>query len=247
MGVFKRTYNYYFSPKKSFIRRISQILGYIPSDDFLFYKTFIHKSNPLADINNERLEFLGDSILGTVVAEYLFKKYPDKDEGFLTKMRSKIVNRNTLNDLAEKMRLDVLIRYVNKTSLISPSIMGNALEAFVGAIYIEKGYLPTQKFIIQHLVKKYIDIHYLEENDDNYKSQLLEWAQKTKIPVKFQIVERYRKDSRDFFKVGAFVNNELVALGEGYSKKVAEQEASKKSFLQLAKLQISVQNTHSLK
>jgi len=125
--------------------------------------------------NNERLEYLGDAVLSTIVAEYLYKKYPGKDEGFLTKMRSKIVKRKTLNAVAERMGIDIILTEYSQGKM-SKSMLGNAFEALVGALYIEYGYDRTRDYIISKILMRLLDIHDLENNDDNYKSQLLEWG-----------------------------------------------------------------------
>ena len=245
MDVFKRIYNYYISPRKRFTKRITSILGYIPANIEPFYTAFLHKSTDSSS-NNERLEFLGDAILGAVIAEFLYDKYYGKDEGFMTKMRSKIVSRKTLNDVADKMRLDVLIRNINNTSIVSPSLKGNALEAFVGAIYLESGYKQTQKFIIANIVKKHLDINELEVIDDNYKSQLLEWGQKQKINVRFEVLTKYRVDNRDKFKIGLYVNNDMLAVGVDFNKKGAEQKAANKVVYMLPRLQEDLSKQHGV-
>jgi len=157
------------------------MLGFTPVNIALFKLAFSHKSNNSEKSygirNNERLEYLGDAVLGTIVAEYLFKKYPSGNEGFLTKMRSKIVRRKSLNNIGDKMGLDMLLSEFNTTKL-SKSMLGNAVEALVGAVYMEKGYRATKRFVIQRILRNYIDIHQLEEVDENYKSQLLEYCQK---------------------------------------------------------------------
>jgi len=175
--------------------------------------------------NNERLEFLGDSVLNAIVAEYLFKKYPNKDEGFLTKMRSKIVKRNTLNDIADNMGLDMILSEYS-IGKMSSSMMGNALEALVGAIYIEFGYDKTSEYVIKKILMNYLDIHMLELKDDNFKSILLEWCQKNNKEVNFKVINKSKFDKRDYFNVGVFINGEEIALGEDFSKKSAEQKAA---------------------
>lgn len=175
--------------------------------------------------NNERLEFLGDSVLNSIVAEYLFKKYPNKDEGFLTKMRSKIVKRDTLNDIADNMGLDIILSEYS-IGKMSSSMMGNALEALVGAIYIEFGYNKTSEYVVRSILMKYLDIHMLEQKDDNFKSILLEWCQKNNKEINFKVLTKSKFDKRDYFNVGVFINGEEIALGEDFSKKSAEQKAA---------------------
>jgi ribonuclease-3 len=197
---------------------------------------FSHKSNPsdkaYAIQNNERLEFLGDAVLGTIVAEYLFKKYPNANEGFLTKMRSKIVKRNTLNKIGDKMGLDVMLQEYSQTRL-SRSMLGNAVEALVGAVYLEKGYWRTRQFVIRKILKSYVDVHELESFDDNYKSQLLEWCQKNGQTVAYKLVARYKFEKRDRFKVAVMVDGKKLATADDFNKKSAEQTASEKAMQML--------------
>ena len=178
--------------------------------------------------SNERLEYLGDAVLGTVVAEYLFKKYPNSDEGFLTKMRSKIVKRQSLNKIADKMGLDVLLNEYNKTRL-SRSMLGNALEALVGAVYLECGYHKTKKYIVRRILRSYLDIHELESFDDNYKSQLLEWCQKNGQTVAYKMLAKFKYEKRDRFKVAVMVDGKKLATAEDFNKKSAEQTASERA------------------
>jgi len=184
--------------------------------------------------NNERLEYLGDAVLSTVVAEYLYKKYPKGNEGFLTKMRSKIVKRKTLNKIAESMGIDIILTRYSQGKL-SYSMLGNAFEAMVGALYIEYGYEKTRDYIISKILMKYLDIKDLETSDDNYKSQLLEWGQKGSRSIVYKLLSKYKHDKRDKFRVGVFLDGEEVAAAEDYNKKAAEQMASR---LALKKLNI---------
>ena len=226
-----RVYNLYFSPDRMLARRVRQMTGFVPARLSIFKLAFSHKSSQRSaggdstQTNNERLEYLGDAVLGTVVAEYLFKKYPDTDEGFLTKMRSKIVKRKSLNHIGDQMGLDVLLAEFNRTRL-SASMLGNAVEALVGAVYLEKGYHPTKRFIIQRMLKNYVDIHELETVDDNYKSQLLEYCQKNGKSVGYQLVRKFKQDRRDRFKVAVLVGGKQVAVADDFNKKAAEQLAS---------------------
>ncbi|MCO6484766.1 MAG: ribonuclease III [Saprospiraceae bacterium] len=218
------------------------LLGFTPANLHLFKLAFFHKSNTSQQNgdqpphNNERLEFLGDAVLGTVVAEYLFKKYPGSDEGFLTKMRSKIVKRKMLNDLGSDMGLDVLLNEFNQTRL-SSSMMGNAFEALIGAVYLDGGYAATRRFVVKRVLRRYLDIHGLETFDDNFKSQLLEWCQKNGKEVEFKVISRFKHDKRDRFKVAVYVDNNRLSVAEDYNKKSAEQSASEKALLQLGILQ----------
>jgi len=207
-------------------------VGFTPARLSIFKLAFSHKSNPsdkaYAIQNNERLEFLGDAVLGTIVAEYLFKKYPNANEGFLTKMRSKIVKRNTLNKIGDKMGLDVLLQEYSQTRL-SRSMLGNAVEALVGAVYLERGYQNTKYFVIRKILKNYVDIHELESYDDNYKSQLLEHCQKNGQAIAYKLVARYKFEKRDRFKVAVMVDGKKIATADDFNKKSAEQTASEKA------------------
>jgi ribonuclease-3 len=229
LGIFRKIYNYYFSPDKNLARKIKSVAGFIPNDLTLFKLAFAHKSSSsekdYAMQNNERLEYLGDAVLGTIVAEYLFRKYPNANEGFLTKMRSKIVKRSSLNDIADSMGLEMILSEYNAARL-SKAMLGNALEALVGAVYIETGYNYTYKYVVRRIMRKYLNIHELELYDDNYKSQLLEWCQKNGKEVSYKVLSKYKHDKRDRFKIGVFVDGEKISSADDYNKKAAEQTAS---------------------
>ena len=232
MSIIRKTYNYFYSPDRVFVRRLLNLVGFIPVNLQIFKLAFAHKSSTsdkaYAMQNNERLEFLGDAILGTIVAEYLFQKYPSENEGFLTKMRSKIVKRKSLNKIGEKMGLDLLLSEYNQTRL-SKSMLGNAVEALVGAVYLEKGYKPTKKFVIKKILRNYVDVHELENYDDNYKSQLLEWCQKHGQTISYKLLARYKFEKRDRFKVAVIIDGKKVAVADDFNKKSAEQTASEKA------------------
>ncbi len=220
-------------------RRLRHLIGFTPVHLPLFKLAFFHKSTfttrDYAISNNERLEFLGDAVLSTIVGEYLFKKYPNCDEGFLTKMRSKIVKRNSLDDIADKMGLDLFLANYNQTRL-SKSMLGNALEALVGAVYIEVGYNRTKHYVVQRVLRKYLDIHELESFDDNYKSQLLEWCQKNGHVIEYKVVAKYKSEKRDKFKVAVFVDSKKLGTADDFNKKSAEQLASERAMTALGML-----------
>ncbi len=237
LRILFRLYNYFFSKDKDFARKLTSLLGFTPVNLSIFKLAFSHKSNSSdkkkpGSQNNERLEYLGDAVLGTIVAEYLFQKYPTSDEGFLTKMRSKIVKRKSLNMIGDKMGLDVLLSEYNNTRL-SRSMLGNAVEALVGAIYLECGYRRTKRYIIGQMLRKYVNIHQLERVDDNYKSQLLEWCQKNGKAVNYKLLARYKYEKRDRFKVAVMIDGNRLAIADDYNKKSAEQSASEKAMLSL--------------
>ena len=208
------------------------MIGFTPANLAIFKLAFSHKSTvsekAYAIQNNERLEYLGDAVLGTIVAEYLFKKYPNSNEGFLTKMRSKIVKRKSLNKIGDKMGLDMLLQEYNNTRL-SRSMLGNAVEALVGAVYLERGYLGTKQFVVNRVLRNYVNVHELESYDDNYKSQLLEWCQKNGQTVSYKLLARYKFEKRDRFKVAVMVDGVKLATADDFNKKSAEQTASEKA------------------
>ncbi|MEQ1745332.1 MAG: ribonuclease III [Saprospiraceae bacterium] len=236
LRLFRRFYNLYFHPEKELARRLRTMLGFTPAYLNLFKLAFYHKSTfsagEYAISNNERLEFLGDAVLSTIVAEYLFTKYPNSDEGFLTKMRSKIVKRQSLDEIADRMGLDLFLSNYNSTRL-SKSMLGNALEALVGAIYIEVGYDKTKQYVIRRILRRYLNIHDLEQFDDNYKSQLLEWCQKNGRQIDYKVLAKYKSDKRDKFKVAVYVDGKKVGTADDFNKKSAEQMASERAMLSM--------------
>ena len=221
--------------------RLKPILGFTPARLSLFNTAFYHKSltnETPGKPTNERLEYLGDAILSTIVAEYLFKKYPNKDEGFLTKMRSKIVKRQTLNEIADNMGLDVILSEYSLGKM-SSSMLGNALEALVGAIYIEFGYEKTKNYVIRNILMRYLDMNDLEIRDDNHKSQLLEWCQKNGKEINFTTLAKFKLDKRDCFKVAVVIDGQEISTAEDFNKKSAEQTASSKA-IEILNIQHSI-------
>ncbi len=226
--------------EKSFKKSIELILGERPSNVSVFQLAFRHTSaSKETNIqgfreSNERLEYLGDAVLGMIIAEFLFTKYPFKDEGFLTEIRSRIVNRETLNQISRKLGLDRLIEYDGNKRGMSPrsSMYGDALEAFVGAIYLDKGFRFTRKFIISNLLTHY-DLDSIVQNNFNFKSLIIEWAQRENRDVRFEIMEeRGNRHHREFISQ-LFVDDQPFTIGNGYSKKKAEQSAAEKACEQL--------------
>lgn len=182
--------------------------------------------------SNERLEFLGDAILGSVIAELLFKMYPYKDEGFLTEMRSKIVSRSNLNQLAKRLGLDELIEF--DTRILSHSnkqgsLLGDTFEAMIGAIYMDNDYNFTRDFLITRIIKPHIDIHTLELTETNFKSKLIEWCQRQGKDVSFELVANGEGENAKLFTVQATVDGENCGIGRDYNKKNAEKLAAEKS------------------
>jgi len=195
----------------------------------------MHRSKPEdATDSNERLEFLGDAILGAIVAEYLFKKYPYQDEGYLTELRSRIVRRETMNNVALRMGLNKLVQYnQNDRGLSRSHIFGNALEALIGAVYLDRGFIKTRTFILNQFIRSYIDLDTMESTDTNYKNKLLSWAQKNNKPLVFDTIEEKMEGARKSFTIGIVVDGEIVATGTGYNKKEAGQVAAQKALEKL--------------
>ena len=234
--MIRKFYNHFLSSDRQFARSVANIIGFTPSNLQIFKQAFSHKSAVDPKLHtvtsNERLEYLGDSILSSIVAEYLFQKYPNSNEGFLTKMRSKIVKRKTLNRIADDMGIDVVLQENNDTRL-SESMKGNALEALVGAIYLEKGFDETKEIVITKILRRHLNIQNLEDTDDNYKSQLLEYCQKNGSEIDYRVIERFKMENRDRFKIAVYVNGKEIASGEDFNKKSAEQNASYKALKSL--------------
>ena len=220
-----------FSPNKQLSLQLEHILGFRPG--YLpYYQLALNHRSSIEEIeqNNERLEFLGDAILGSIVAEYLFKKYPSQPEGFLTEIRSRIVRRETLNNVALRMGLHKLVQYnQNDRGLSRSHIFGNALEALIGAVYLDKGFSETRTFLLKQIIRPYIDIEHIESTDTNYKNKLLSWAQKAGHVLTFDTIDEKIEGSRKIFSVGIMLNGELVATGNGYNKKEAGQVAAQKA------------------
>ena len=216
------------SPEKQLILQLEHLLGYTPRRISYYQLALMHRSKPEdATDSNERLEFLGDAILGAIIAEYLFKKYPYKPEGFLTELRSRIVRRETMNNVAVRMGLNKLVQYnQNDRGLSRSHIFGNALEALIGAVYLDRGFAITRTFVLNQLVKAYIDLDTMESTDTNYKNQLLSWAQKNGHTMSFDTLEEKQEGTRKLFIVGIVVNGDVMAKGSGFNKKEAGQVAA---------------------
>lgn len=209
--------------------QLSQLLPFAPDNLLLYQSAITHVSAAIekTDTHNERLEFLGDAFLGSIVGEMLYIKYPKRDEGFLTEMRSKIVNRQNLDNLAINLGLNKLIRFNKNDRLLQNShIFGNALEALIGAIYLDKGFNTTKQFILKYLLSEFMDLEELEQTETNFKKGLYQWAQKLHKEIEFKLTGEERIGRRKLFKVGIFIDNELLTEGTGWNKKEASQKAA---------------------
>jgi len=221
----------YLRTKKSertYFRQLCNVLGFTPVNLNLYTTALSHRSiRESADENNERLEYLGDAILSGIVADYLFKRYPYKGEGFLTEMRSKMVNRATLNDIAIKMGLKKITLF-NKSdgSLKVSQIFGNTLEALVGAIYLDRGYDRTRNWVYHRMITTHMFVEDLENLEINHKNKLYGWANKNGKVLEFETLDEKMENGRRLFRVGAVVDGELISEGKAYNKKDASQVAA---------------------
>lgn len=214
--------------KTDLIKQVENVLGLKTKKGNLYITALSHRSiKDTPDQNNERLEYLGDAILSSIVADYLFKRYPYKGEGFLTEMRSKMVNRNQLNDIALKMGLKKITLY-NKldNSLRNSQIFGNTLEAIVGAVYLDKGYKKTQSWVLQQIVIPHMFVDDLENIDINLKNKLIGWANKNSKELAFEVVEEKLVSGRRIFIINTVIDGTVLSQGKGYNKKDASHIAA---------------------
>lgn len=221
-------------------RSIRAIAGVTPGNVELYklatqHRSIARQNNIGLKESNERLEYLGDAILGSVVAEYLFKKYPLKDEGFLTEIRSRIVNRDALNNASRNMGIGDIVEFTSnrKSRQAYKSIYGDTLEALIGAIYLDKGYRPTRRFIIRKILRQQYDLDQIIQINPNYKSKIIEWAHRQNKDIKFEIKEIRGSSHNREFRAELHVEGQPVAEGNGFSKKKAEQDAAQKSCTKL--------------
>lgn len=214
--------------KQPFEKQLQNVLGLKPGNLSLYTTALSHRSvKEGPDENNERLEYLGDAVLSAIVADYLFKKYPYKGEGFLTEMRSKMVNRQQLNDLAVKMGLKKITLYNRyDSSLKGSQIFGNTLEALVGAIYLDKGYKKTQRWVLRQMIIPHLYVDDLENININLKNKLIGWASKNGKVLLFETLEEKLENSRRVFTIAAVLDGEQLAQGKAYNKKDASQIAA---------------------
>ena len=220
--------------QRSFKQSISEIVGYNPKNISLFERVFTHRSLEEIDyngkkINYERLEFLGDAVLGTIVANYLFTKMPDADEGTLTEMRSKIVRREFLNSVGKSLDLYTLLRSRTRKNHYGDDIHGNIFEALVGAIFVDGGFLKCRSFVETKIIQQYIDLNDLKGRVISYKGALVNWFQKEKMTYEYEVFE-YSGANRLMFKAKLFVDNKLIASARAPNKKKAAEKVSKRGY-----------------
>jgi ribonuclease-3 len=223
--------------RKKFRRAVRLILGAEPSNLALYELAMRHASAGIVQDgfrqDNERLEYLGDAILGAVVADYLFRHFPYKDEGYLTEIRSRIVSRQSLGDLAVRLGINQLVNRDEKRLRNSPaqgfkSINGDAMEAFIGAIYLDKGYKFSHQFIVKKILHTYLDFDALLTTTKNYKSKLIEWSQREGKKIEFRCEKEQLNSKQIQFSAAIFIDDELIAQGNGENKKSAEQDGARR-------------------
>ncbi|AWH84278.1 ribonuclease III [Flavobacterium album] len=218
-----------------FFEEINKMLGFVPLNLDHYRRAFTHRSSNKVDenghpVNYERLEFLGDAMLGSVIAAHLFKEVPTGDEGYLTKMRSKIVSREHLNELGRDLNLIKWVESKVSAQHFGENIHGNLFEALVGAIYLDRGFEYCEKFIQKKVVQPYVDIAKLEGKVISYKSLVIEWCQKEKKPFNYEVYEDNGKEGQKHFAIKLTIGGRVVSRARATSKKKAEEKASQRAF-----------------
>ena len=217
---------------------IKQVVGYTPKKLYYYIKAFTHGSTNQKDsfgnsISYERLEYMGDAVLSTVIAHYLFEKVLEGDEGYLTKMRSKIVSREHLNEIGKELGLSSFMRTKIPISQFGDNIHGNLLEALIGAVFLDKGYAACEKFIYKRLITPHVDIDLLEGKVISYKSLIIEWCQKEKKQFNFESLKDSGQDILKHFSVKLLIDGKTIAKARATSKKKAEEKVSKRAYFVL--------------
>ncbi len=221
-----------------FYENLKNILKFSPKDLSLYEEAFTHSSMRLkgssgSSLNYERLEFLGDAVLGSIVASFLFHEFPDQNEGFLTQMRSKIVSREHLNKLGKGLQLIELVKSNVSRSKIGNNINGNLFEALIGAVYLDKGYIFCERFVNNTIIAEFVDLPRLEGKISSYKSLIVEWTQKNKQQLKYDVFEDSGNQNQRHFSVRLLIDDQVVSKGRSTSKKKAEEIASKRAYFVL--------------
>ena len=214
------------------IRFVLKRFGYKPKNLSYFYEAITHKSfSNLTEneISNERLEYLGDAILDAVIAELLFLRFPEQDEGFLTKIKSKVVSRKTLSEIGEEMRLREILRYHKGRAINLASLEGNAFEALMGAIYLDGGYEAVKKCVNHNILRNYADLNKILEEEIDFKSKLFIWSQKKHLKLEFNVIAEESVNGNWNYEIMVLINDTPYGKGKGNSKKMAEQAASKET------------------
>ena len=228
MSLFKKV----FRKKDEFAQTLERIIGFYPGQVSIYRQAFLHKSltqtNEIKSFeSNERLEFLGDAVLDSIISHYLFTKFPKKDEGYLTKLRSRLVSRQNLNNLGIKIGIKELIK--SNLERESKSIHGDALEALIGAIYMDKGYQLAYKFVEERLLQNHIDMDEVIQTETDFKSRVIEWCQKEKLAINFKITEQEENNEKQY-TAELYIDNISKGIGMDFTKKKAEQLAAEQFY-----------------
>jgi len=222
----KRFFNILFPRDRKFVIELSRLIGFTPANVSIYKQAFLHSSlSGDVTMNNERLEYLGDAILDSIISEVLFSRFPKKSEGFLTETRAKIVSRKMLGRIARDIGIQDFLSHNNIVITGSSSILGNALEALIGAIYLDAGFESARKFVLKKMIRPHIDLSEIVNTELNYKSRIVEWSQKNNALIKFTIVSEQDFKTHRIFKTQLTVNEKHIATGEGPNKKSAENAA----------------------
>ena len=236
---FGRSFELPFSTNKgAFNTAMNKVLGFKPKDISWYQRAFTHRSMNQKDasgnpLNYERLEFLGDAMLGVIISKHLFKEVPNGNEGYLTKMRSKIVSRQHLNELGRELELDKYLESRISSDQFGENIFGNLFEALVGAIYLDRGHDYCERFIRMRVIEPHVDIERLEGKVMSYKSLMIEWCQKQKKAFRFEVMEDQGVDERPHFSVRFMLEEQVVSRARETSKKRAEEKAAQRAFYAL--------------
>lgn len=247
MSLFRKRLNgTYILDKRVFGSRLKKLLGFSPGNPRLYEIAFIHRSASFTlpdgkKVNNERLEYLGDAVLDAILSDYLFEKFPDASEGFMTKIRSRIVNREVLNQLAVSMGINnILVSNVNSAHP-TRNLYGDALEALIGSIFLDKGFKKTKKLFIKKIFNKYLDLNVIVNTDTDFKSLVFEWVQKHKNNLIFTYNEEYDfNQKKSVFSTKLIIDKEELGEGHGSSKKEAEQEAASQALTRLKDISVNI-------
>jgi ribonuclease III len=235
----RRTNGTYLLDKREFSGRLKKILGFSPGNLELYEVAFIHRSATFTlpdgkKVNNERLEYLGDAVLDAILSDYLFEKFPEANEGFLTKIRSRIVNRDVLNQLAVSMGIDKILISKISSAHITRNLYGDAFEALIGSVFLDKGFRRTKRVFIKNVLNKYLNLDLIVKTDTDYKSLVFEWVQKHKSNLIFTYKEEYDFNlKKSVFSTTLFIDKQEFGEGHGSSKKEAEQEAASQAWKRL--------------
>lgn len=226
-------------PNHSFKQTIKDIIGYSPKNIVLFERVFTHRSLEKVGedgrkISYERLEFLGDAVLGTIIGNYLFSQMPDADEGDLTQMRSKIVRREFLNHIGKSLGLYPLLQSKVDKDRYGDDVHGNIFEALVGAVFVDVGFSKCQSFVKTKVIEPYVDLAAFEDRVISYKGVLVNWFQQQKMTYRFDVFEDSGANKSLVFKAKLFVNNDLLASARAPNKKKAAEKVSKRAYFKFA-------------